>query len=134
MVKRIATRLAALEARLIRPPQPVCPECDKEGDGPFIWETHHEDGVVSYDPKRPCKGCAKIARARGLINHITICPHGCWCEKDQTKVEAAPTVVPGMSEYEHYEDGAAKYHRLREKHLLEEGDGNGLAGDNRGEE
>jgi len=106
MVKRIATRLAALEARLIRPPRPVCPECGSENGGPTIWENHFPDGSVSFDPRRPCAGCAELAPA---VNHIVICPHGCWCEGDQEKVVAAPTVVPGMPGLEENESDAARY-------------------------
>jgi hypothetical protein len=117
VVKKIKTRIAALEAELKDPPRRICKVCGREGGGGLIWEHHHDDGVVSYDPRPPCPGCDAL-RPPGEVRSIVICPHGCWCENDPEKVAAALKVSIAEAdevEFEKYASGAAKYHRrLRE--------------------
>jgi hypothetical protein len=91
--RTIDARLRDLEERLIEPPKPICKVCGTEGGGPVIFEQHREDGVVEYEPRMPCPGCDAL-RPPGEVRRIIICPHGCWCGKeDREKVEAARKVV-----------------------------------------
>jgi hypothetical protein len=75
VAKKIATRIAELEARLIEPPRRVCEECGAENGGSTIWETHTLDGKVLHKPHAPCPGCSKV-RPAGAVRKIVICkPH-----------------------------------------------------------
>lgn len=72
MVKRIATRIADLEARILGPRRRLCPECGAADGGVVVTETRRRDGTVTYSPRPPCKGCDEIAAKAGRINHIII--------------------------------------------------------------
>jgi hypothetical protein len=112
MVKKIATRIEALEAELKEPPRRICKVCGAEGGGKFIEEEHHEDGTVVYD-RRPCPGCVEVAPP-GRVITICVHRHDCWCENSEEKVEAAPKVYLDEADeatFEKYASGAAKYHR-----------------------
>jgi hypothetical protein len=115
MVKRINTRLEALEARLKRSSRRICKLCGKEcTGGMLVFEEHADDGTVVYEWQRPCPGCMELARQMGQLTRVVVCHQGCWCEGDRAKAEAAPKVALAEADdetFEKYASGAAKYSR-----------------------
>jgi hypothetical protein len=68
-------RLRRLEARRgLDRERRICPECGAQNGGPLIWETHHRDGNVTYNPREPCSGCDEIGSELypGEIRRISI--------------------------------------------------------------